>query len=111
MASHVVVIHDLQAKDGTTYQAVCTCRQRSMICQFQWEADDWKLYHLNLVGRVRIHLAHGKSPSLSSQRDYYRAMEKDLNTPAPDRVLWKQLADELDRRLNDTQPSKLEGLW
>ena len=109
--THRVTVETYQGKSGDTYQAVCACRQKSLIYPQKWEADDWKIYHLDLVGRVRIHLAHGRIPSLSSQRDYYRAMERDVNTPGPDRVLWRQLADELDRRLNDAQPVKEEGLW
>lgn len=110
MSTHTVVIDTLQGKEGYTYQAVCTCRQRSLTYPNRWEAENWREYHTDLVGRVRIHLAHGKNPSLSSQRDYFRSMEQGINTPASDRVLWKQLADELDRRLNE-KPTRLEGLW
>lgn len=108
--SHRVVIETLQAKDGLTYQAVCVCRARSLSYPHRWEAENWELFHLDLVGRVRVHLQHGRTPSLASQRDYFRSKEHDLNTPAQDRPLWKQLADELDTRLNDA-PAKLEGLW
>lgn len=48
----------------------------------------------------RIRLALGtRTPSLKSQRDYYRSMAENENVAPHDRRQWAVLADELERRL------------
>jgi hypothetical protein len=105
--SHRVTIE----REPGGHRAVCVCRASSRSFPFRWEAEDWQLQHLDLVNRVHTHLSHGRSPSLASQRDYFRSKADDVNTPVGDRPVWKQLADELDKRLNDTQVDDAPGLW
>lgn len=107
MSNHKTTIIDERDK----HRAICTCRAQSSSYDHRWEAQDWEFSHLNLVERVRTHLSHGKTPSLKSQRDYYREKEVDPNTPKDDRVWWKQWADELDHRLNDAVLDDSPGLW
>jgi hypothetical protein len=85
---------------GDRWGARCTCHWAPPTDEFRWQAEDQVLAHLDAVRRVRMHNGTD-NPSLKSQRDYYRSMERDPNTSRHDRVLWKQLADELSHRLGD----------
>lgn len=107
VSSHRVIIEE----DSGQYRAICNCRGSSLFFVHRWEADDWRLQHLTLVERVRTHLSHGREPSLKAQRDYFRTQASDTTIPKDDRLLWKQLADELDHRLNDAPSAAEEGLW
>lgn len=107
MSNHRVTIEE----DHRSYRAICSCRGSSSFFDHRWEADDWRLTHLTLVERVRTHLNHGREPSLKAQRDYFRNQANDPLTPSSDRALWKQLADELDGRLNDAPPEEQTQLW
>ena len=94
---------------GNEYRAECSCRQNSGLGTRQ-EAEDWIFKHHQQVQRARTHL-RGNNPSLSNQYNYYRRQEQDPNVSESDRVLWKQLADELEPRLmSSDQPDDLR-LW
>lgn len=107
MSNHRVIIE----REPGGHRAICVCRALSRSFPFRWEAEDWELQHLDLVNRVKTHLSHGRTPSLTSQRDYFRSKEVDLNTPKGDKPIWKQLADELDKRLNDAGTGETGELW
>lgn len=107
MSNHRVTIEE----DTGQYRAICSCRGSSSFFAHRWEADDWRLSHLTLVERVRTHLNHGREPSLKAQRDYFRQQADNPLNPRDDKALWKQLADELDQRLNDAPPTPEAGLW
>lgn len=92
--------HKVQIDYGRgTYSARCSCRQQSKFYAQRWQAEDWRDQHLALVERIKSHLGH-HNPSLKSQRDYYHQMENDPEVTEHDRGLWRQLREELDRRLN-----------
>lgn len=107
MSNHRVIIE----REPGGHRAICACRARSHLTPLRWQAEDWELGHLDLVARVRTHLTHGRTVSLNSQRDYFRAKEADPNTPRGDRPLWKQLADEVDKRINETETDDQYKLW
>ena len=100
------------AADHTATYIDRTAFDHTVRCSCGWMPDAKRKYatrqmvedefyrHYQMVERVRKHLAHGKgTPSLASQRDYYRLMANDPNVPEKDREQWKMLADGLDRRL------------
>lgn len=82
------------------YQATCNCRSGSKIVKHKWEAEDWIVKHVALVEQARAHLGP-KSVSLARQRDYYREQQDNEDLPLAERIVWRQLADELSHRLND----------
>ena len=108
MSSHRVTIH--HEPDG--HRAICVCRARSAFYPNRWQAQDWELSHMDLVERVKTHLTHGRTVSLASQRDYFRFKETDPTTPRGDVPLWRQLADEVDKRLgNAIGDGEQAALW
>jgi hypothetical protein len=64
------------------------------------EVEDLSMAHDRVVESARAGL-RSRTPSLKSQRDYYREKANDLSEPAGSRLLWGGLADQLDHRLND----------
>lgn len=62
--------------------------------------EDEVLKHEENVNRARLQLGT-RTPSLKSQRDYFRAMAENPNVEPRDRRLWGILADELDTRVED----------
>lgn len=72
--------------------------------------DEFRL-HMKDVEIARASLGTS-TPSLASQRDHYRKMQDDPHTSQRDRALWKQLADEIDKRLGEGTPHPAdEHLW
>jgi hypothetical protein len=93
---------------GDEFRAECSCRQNSKLGSRQ-EAEDWILKHRHQVQQARSHLM-GRNPSLFNQYTYYRRQQDDLNNSEEDRVLWKQLADELQPRLPSDRYDD-QALW
>ena len=83
---------------GDRWLATCSCRWRgNHHVLTQQMAEDDIIHHLRQVEVARASARRG-TPSLKDQRDYFRQRaEQDADF----RVWWTQLADELDRRLND----------
>jgi len=93
---------------GTASQCRCSCGQNSRIGP-RTDAVEWEWQHTQEVDRARAGIA--RTPSLTNQRDWFRAMSEDYsNTPA-DRELWKALADELDARIGTDHPDDQLELW
>lgn len=88
--------NDLEQK-----QVICSCGDRSPWSVTLGEAEDW--FHGSHMIRVRQIQAQLRTsnPSLASQRDYYEEMADDPKNSDYDRGLWRQLANEVTRRLND----------
>jgi hypothetical protein len=83
------------AGGGDSWQGRCSCKQRSKIGT-RSEVEDWGIKHLQEIERIRAHLGT-RSPSLKTQCAWFFAQADDPENPPEDRVLWRQLADELDR--------------
>lgn len=84
----------------------CKCGGFSGKVEHEWAVDDWWRVHLSYVEKVKAYLGT-RTPTLTAQRDYYRLMSEDQSVPEKERDLWKQLAEELDHRVNDG-PEKSE---
>jgi hypothetical protein len=81
----------------------CTCRWRAPeVRDTHQEAEDSNIKHLRDVARVQ---ANGRrsTQSLTESRNYYRQQATEDRDPERAR-LWAQLADEIDKRLNDVTP-------
>ena len=93
------------------HQGKCTCGAQSKTVDYRWIAEDWVAEHMALVQKVRTHLTT-RSPSLTDQRDYYRTMQLNPETPPGDVPLWRQLADEIEHRMGkpvtDQEPLPFE---
>lgn len=91
-------------------QVICTCGARSPWTDTSSMARDWfDIVHVFEVEQLRASLGT-RTPSLSSQRDYYQKMADDPRHSEGDRRLWHQLADELSLRVNNGVPPQLEEL-
>lgn len=109
MAKHTPTI--VPTDDGR-WVGTCTCRWRAPdVCDTAQAAEEANLKHLRDVERV-LSNSRKVPPSLKESRDYYR---RQANTDTdPERArLWGQLADEIDRRLNDATPINRgqDALW
>jgi hypothetical protein len=93
---------------GGPRQAVCKCGQHSPVGPAQ-EVEDWCLAHAVEVQRVRAHL-RGASPSLATTHAWYERQAANPDNTEGDRALWRQLADELHRRLGSGNTEQLT-LW
>lgn len=51
--------------------------------------------------RAQAGLAYGRGTTLKTQRDYYLRQAEDPDNSPADRRLWKALAEEVTKRLND----------
>lgn len=76
-------------------QARCSCKKRSPVGP-RSQVEDWFTTHLQEIERIRAHLGT-RSPSLKTQYAWFAAQADDEANDPEDRVLWRQLADELDR--------------
>jgi hypothetical protein len=76
-------------------QARCSCKKKSPIGS-RSEVDDWFREHLYEIQRIRTHLGT-RNPALKTQCAWFQAQADDPENAPEDRVLWRQLADELDR--------------
>lgn len=98
MASHTTTV---VVMDNGRYMASCACRWRGNHSAVSHQAaEDEIAVHLAQVERARASARRGV-PSLQSQRDYYRMMAEGEDQFSQDGHLWRQLADEIDRRLNE----------
>jgi hypothetical protein len=107
MAGHVVKI--ITDQDGM-FVARCACRQISKRVPMRWQAEDWEREHLDYIEKVKAHLGT-RTPSLKSQRDYYRSKAEDPSVSAAEREQWAMLADGLDRRVGDREYGEEPMLW
>jgi hypothetical protein len=88
----------------TKHRAVCSCRAwSSPIERSHQEAEDHGLKHLRLVEQARASLGPRavSAGALKAQRDWARDMAEDPVQPEEHRVLWRQLADEITKRIGD----------
>jgi hypothetical protein len=99
MAGHRITY--LEAMDGKC-QARCSCKAKSTFGS-RADADEWTYRHHELVEQVKAHLG-SKTPSLRSQRDWFRLQADDPENTRDDRDLWRQLADEVDRHMASKVP-------
>lgn len=97
MARHTTTVLPVT---GDRWIGTCSCRWRSNHTVLTAQAaEDDILIHLRQVEVARASARRG-APSLKDQRDYY--VKKAAEDDDPRQVtLWRQLADELNRRLND----------
>lgn len=110
MAKHEPTI--VPTDDGRWIGA-CTCRWRAPdVCDTAQAAEDANLKHMRDVDRVRAN-SRKVPPTLRESRDYFRKRADDPKTPPETAKLWAQLANEIDRRLNDATPanSGQDALW
>jgi hypothetical protein len=98
MSTHRTAINPT---DDGRWISACSCRGYApKIVDTAQQAEDLNLKHEAEVERARISVRK-MPPSLRESRDYYRARASDPETPPETARLWAQLADELDKRLND----------
>lgn len=64
------------------------------------DVEDEVARHEANVNRARLQLGT-RTPSLKSQRDYFRQMAENPNVEPRERRQWGILADELDQRVED----------
>jgi hypothetical protein len=64
------------------------------------DVEDEVARHEANVNRARLQLGT-RTPSLKSQRDYFRMMAENPNVDPHERRQWGILADELDTRIDD----------
>ena len=95
---------------GTGWIGACDCGAHGRVQTDHRLAGDWVTDHLHIVAQARAH-AHGRTPSLASQRDYFRSMASSEAQPPEHRLLWTALADELDARLGTNDTSQQDPLF
>lgn len=83
---------------GGSFRGGCTCKQRGPIVTERYEAEDWGISHLVEIERVRLRLRG--QPSLAVAMKQYYAAAEDEQYSEPERDLWRQMAEEIDHRLN-----------
>ena len=91
------------------YWARCRCGFTTKHYRMMDDVEDEVAKHEAAIEKVRLALGT-RTPSLKTQRDYYREMADNENVSPHDRRLWGKLADELDKRLgqpitDDDQPT------
>lgn len=86
----------------TTCQARCSCRQRSLITD-RSGAEDWVFHHQRDVEIAKAALH--RNPTLRTQRDWFVKQSENIDNEYDDRVLWRQLAEEIDRFVNKRESS------
>ena len=96
MGSHKIHVE----RNGLKWDARCSCRKMMEKPGSPDEAAQWGKDHLELVDRVREHLAN-RNPPLQSQRDYYLEKANDYHETAENQAVWQRLADELTVRLGE----------
>jgi hypothetical protein len=84
-------------RSGEGVIGTCSCRQkqRTPVPTVQ-EAEDWIEAHLREVIRTQARLAKPMTPP--AYLAYLREMEADTTRSAAERALWRQLAEEHERR-------------
>jgi len=87
----------------------CSCRLKTLRpMEYRKEVEDWHHGHMRVVEQARLALGT-KTPQLSSMLKWYRKQEQE--GPRADRPLWKQLADELEARVQDDPTEGMEPLF
>lgn len=99
MSNHTVVYRQV---DGTWW-AKCSCREKSGVGD-QGFVEAWAYAHHKQIEKIRTHLG-SRNISLRTQREWFLTQADNAENPAEDRVLWRQLADELERYVTRTQPT------
>jgi hypothetical protein len=88
------------ADDPFEKYAHCRCGFATKRHRTMDDVEDEVAKHERDIERIRLQLGT-RTPSLESQRDYFRKMSDDPNVAPADRRQWGILADELDRRIED----------
>ena len=88
--------------DQTRCQARCSCKQKSPIGD-RGEVEAWWYAHTQEVERVRAHLS-SRTPTLKSQHAWFVQQAENADNDYDDRVLWRQLADEVERHIASREP-------
>lgn len=83
------------------FQMVCSCgEQQRSLSVTRADAEGWAYEHHHRVKFVLLN--HGpRKPSIKTLRKYYEEQADSLSNTIADRKLWKQMADELKRYLDD----------
>lgn len=99
MSNHATSVY----RTDKGWRASCSCRQ-SMPKSLpnRWEAEDWVREHDAQVERAKAAL--GRQMTSARLLDYYAEKMEDTNEPVAARAQWKQLHDELHRRINPGPP-------
>lgn len=90
-------------------QARCSCGKRSAIAS-RAETDGWYYAHLQEVERIRAYLGT-RNPSLKSQHAWFVIQAENTDNDPEDRVLWRQLADEIQAFLVSKEPLPQDTLF
>lgn len=95
---------------GQGWQGRCSCRQNGKI-EAEWgKANMWGLNHQQDVARTKMRLEK-KGMSLERTIEYYREREADETESTEHRVLWGQMAYELERRVGPAEMPGAEPLF
>ena len=94
---------------GDGFGAKCKCSKRSGKVEHRWQAEDWERGHLDEVNRIQARHAN-RSPSLSVTLKQYRQAQANPECTTEQQELWKQMADEVQRRI-DTSGDEQLPLW
>lgn len=99
MSTHKGTIVRLEGIEvGPDLQMRCRCGRYSPRMGTRQDVEDWHREHVEEMERLRLSMAKS-GPSLLDQHAHYTAMASDPTVTESDRLLWQQLADELERRL------------
>lgn len=83
------------------HYARCKCGETTGYKDTLQQVEDAEMAHLRHIARVRATLGGGRTPSLADQRDYFEKMAEDHHQTDEQRRLWRQLADEMTKRVGD----------
>ncbi len=89
-------------------RVLCDCGRRSQWFRQQEELDRWERQHGVDVQRERN---RPRRSNLRDGLDWYLERAEDPAEPEEQRVLWRQLADEITDRLNSKGSSEDVPLW
>lgn len=80
------------------WQGKCSCKAKSSVSKYRWEAEDWISTHLTQVQQARVHLM-SRNPSLKDQRNWYQKQADRTDLSPEEREQWQQMATALDHRI------------
>lgn len=80
--------------------ARCKCGFVTKFYKNMDDVEDEVRGHMLAIERLKLQLGT-RTPSVKSQRDYFRKMAENEHISPKDRRLWGILADELDQRIGD----------
>lgn len=85
-------------------QARCSCKKKSPVGD-RGLVEAWWYSHQQDVERIRAHLG-SRTPSLKTQYEWFVKQAENTDNEYDDRVLWRQLADEIERHIASQQPMR-----